>query len=161
MQMRPIDLTDRPAPPFSLDDAQGTQRTLASWLGTWLVLYFYPRANTPGCTREGVEFTSVLPDFTALGATVVGISPDTPKTLCNFAAKHSLGVTLLSDRDRSVAEPYGVLQMKRLYGKESLGIVRTTLLVDPEGVVRHVWSPVKLEGHAEDVLSTLADLVQR
>ena len=92
---------------------------------------------------------------------MVGISPDTPKTLCNFAAKHYLGVTLLSDRDRSVAEHYGVLQMKRLYGKESLGIVRTTLLVDPEGVVRHVWSPVKLEGHAEDVLSTLADLVQR
>lgn len=161
MDIRPLDLMDRAAPAFALEDAAGVARNLHDWHGSWLVLYFYPRANTPGCTREGVEFTGVLPALAALGAEVAGVSPDSPKTLCGFAAKHALGVTLLSDRDRSVAERYGVVQIKRSYGKESLGIVRTTLLVDPEGVVRHVWSPVKLEGHAQDVVATLADLVQR
>jgi peroxiredoxin Q/BCP len=144
-----------PAPDFALADKDGTTHTLQSFNGRWLVLYFYPRANTPGCTPEGKDFTDLLPRFEALGCTVAGVSPDSLKSLCNFAQKQELAVTLLSDKEKDAASAYGVYRMKKSYGKESPGIVRSTFLIDPAGILRRVWSPVTVDGHAAAVLDAL------
>ncbi|MFV0422192.1 peroxiredoxin [Oleidesulfovibrio sp.] len=143
------------APDFALEDKDGNVVTLKSFSGKWLVLYFYPRANTPGCTREGKEFTEMLPRFKALGCEVAGVSPDSLKALCNFAAKQELQVMLLSDKEKDCASAYGVYRMKKSYGKESMGVVRSTFLIDPQGIISRIWSPVKLEGHVQEVLDTL------
>lgn len=144
-----------PAPDFALQDKDDSVVTLNSFAGKWLVLYFYPRANTPGCTREGKEFTDLLPRFHALGCEVAGVSPDSLKALCNFATKQQLEVMLLSDKEKDCASAYGVYRMKKSYGKESMGVVRSTFLIDPQGIIRKVWSPVKVDGHVQDVLDVL------
>lgn len=146
------------APDFNLADATGTYRSLADHAGHWLVLYFYPKASTPGCTREAKDFTCLLPDFSAAGARVAGVSPDSPKAIGNFTMRQELGVTLLSDPERACARAYGAFGTKLMYGKTVTGIVRSTFLIDPDGVVRAVWSPVRLEGHAQAVLHELDKL---
>ncbi len=146
------------APDFTLPDQDGTLRSLDDFSGSWLVLYFYPKDNTSGCTLEAVDFTTRAGDFKKLNAAVAGISPDSHASHRKFIDKHGLGITLLSDSDRKVLKQYGVWQIKKLYGKESYGVVRSTFLIDPEGTIRHVWEKVKVKGHVEEVLDSLKKL---
>lgn len=120
-----------------------------------LVVYFYPKDNTPGCTTEGLDFNRLLPEFTALGYTVVGISRDSVKTHQNFCAKQGFRFPLLSDTDESVCRQFDVIKLKKLYGKESLGIERSTFVLDKQGEISHEWRQVKVAGHAQTVLDTL------
>lgn len=124
--------------------------------GHWVVLYFYPRDQTPGCTLEALDFSALLPQFREKGALVLGISKDSLKKHVAFCAKSNLAVPLLSDADGDVSERFGVWQEKQMAGRKYMGIVRSTFLIDPEGVVRKVWSPVKTAGHAKAVLTELS-----
>lgn len=146
------------APDFCLPDQDGQEVCLHDLRGRWVVLYFYPKDNTSGCTLEAIQFTQHLDAFQERGATVIGVSPDPPPTHRRFAEKHNLRVRLLSDPEHRVLEQYGVWQKKRRYGKEYWGVARTTFLIDPEGRIAWVWPNVKVQGHAEEVLSTLIAL---
>ena len=128
--------------------------------GSWVVLYFYPKDNTPGCTTEALDFTAHLEEFQALGATVLGVSPDSVKKHQNFIAKKELKVTLLSDEEKEVCQAYGVWQLKKNYGREYMGVVRSTFLIDPDGIIRATWEKVRVKGHVEEVLNKLRELVQ-
>jgi peroxiredoxin Q/BCP len=141
---------DGPAPDFTLPSAEGDV-TLSS-LNRPVVLYFYPRDDTPGCTKEAIAFTGLMPEFEAAGVAVYGISKDPVAKHEKFAAKHDLGVPLLSDAEGDVCERYGVWVEKNMYGKTSMGIERATFLIDAAGTVREVWRKVKVPGHAEAVL---------
>ncbi|MFN3076419.1 MAG: peroxiredoxin [Alphaproteobacteria bacterium] len=143
------------APDFTLPVDGGATLSLRELRGRWVVLYFYPRDNTPGCTTEALDFRDFAPDFAALGAVVVGISRDSVKSHDGFKAKHALPFLLASDEDASVCQAYGVWQEKTRYGRTSLGIERSTFLIDAAGVVREVWSKVKVADHAAAVLSAL------
>ncbi len=129
--------------------------TLSGYTDGWLVLYFYPKDNTPGCTTEGLDFDALLPQFRRAGATVLGVSRDSSKSHANFRAKQGFRFDLASDADGVLCNAFGVIQPKKLYGREYLGIVRSTFLIDPQGVVRAVWRPVKVRGHAQAVLAAL------
>ena len=146
------------APSFNLESSTGDAVSRESFSGKWLVLYFYPKDNTSGCTTEAVDFTEHLSAFAALEAEVVGVSPDSTQSHCNFIEKHALKVTLLSDPDKKALEAYDAWAPKKMYGREFLGVIRSTFLIDPKGVVRAVWPKVKVSGHVEDVLATLKDL---
>lgn len=146
------------APAFSLDNQDGVRMKLSDFAGSWLVLYFYPKDNTSGCTLEAVDFTAALKDFKKLNAAVVGVSPDSVKSHQNFCTKHNLGVTLLSDPDHTMLEKYGVWKEKSMYGRKYMGVERTTVLIDPESKVRRVWEKVKVEGHVDDVKKSLVEL---
>ena len=139
--------------PLALSD--GSTTTLADFAGRWLVLYFYPKDSTPGCTVEGNDFNALLPQFRKLGASVLGVSRDSLKSHQNFCTKQGFGFPRVSDADSKLCDAFGVIQPKKLYGREFIGIVRSTFLVDPEGVVRAEWRKVKVPGHAGDVLETL------
>lgn len=141
--------------PLALGD--GGTVTLGDYAGSWLVLYFYPKDNTPGCTTEGRDFQALLNDFRKLGADVLGVSKDSVKTHANFCAKQGFEFPLVSDADERLCRAFGVIQPKKLYGREYEGIVRSTYLIDPEGRIAHVWQPVKVPGHAQAVLDTLKD----
>jgi thioredoxin-dependent peroxiredoxin len=147
--------TGAKAPDFTLPDADGNRVSLKEHRGSWVLLYFYPRDNTSGCTTEAVDFTSRLRDFKALGAEVIGISPDSAESHRKFIDKHGLGITLLSDTGRTVVKRYGAWQIKKMYGKESYGVVRSTFLIDPSGIIRQVWEKVRVAGHADDVVKAL------
>jgi peroxiredoxin Q/BCP len=146
------------APEFSLPNQDGKEVRLADFQGRWVILYFYPKDNTPGCTREAIDFTRHLPELENLGAVVLGVSPDSTKSHCNFQQKHSLKVTLLSDPTHQVLSAYGAWKPKKLYGREFLGVVRSTFLIDPQQKIAHIWMPVNVNGHVEDVLHTLQHL---
>ena len=146
------------APDFCLPMAADREFCLKDREKGWLVLYFYPKDNTSGCTREAVDFTLHQPDFRKLGAEVVGISRDSPASHEKFAAKHGLGVTLLSDPDHLVTEAYGAWALKKMYGKESFGVIRSTLLIDPEEKIAYIWRRVKVDGHANAVIERLQKL---
>jgi peroxiredoxin Q/BCP len=143
------------APDFSLPDSQGNIVTLKDFFGKWLVIYFYPKDNTPGCTTEALEFSEYLEKFQAAGATIVGVSPDSEKSHCKFIEKHNLTIQLLSDSEHQMAENYGVWGLKKFMGKEYLGILRSTFLVDPQGQIAHIWKNVKVKGHVVEVWQTL------
>jgi peroxiredoxin Q/BCP len=146
------------APDFCLPDGEGKDVCLSDFGGRWVVLYFYPKDNTKGCTLEALDFTAMKEDFATHNAVVIGVSRDSSKSHANFTTKHDLDLVLLSDPERSVHEQYGVWQLKKMYGKESFGTVRSTFLIDPEGVVRHVWEKVKVADHAGQVLEKLREL---
>lgn len=148
----------RKAPAFSLADQTGAKRTLAEHAGRWVVLYFYPKDDTPGCTREACDFTAGVAAFAKLRATVLGVSRDTVASHAKFAAKHALKLTLLSDPDHTTLEAYGAWGEKTLYGKKSVGVIRSTVLVDPKGVVAHHWKKVRVDGHVDAVRAKLAEL---
>ena len=148
----------KPFAQFSLPDQNGVVRGPGDYAGKWLVVYFYPKDNTSGCTLEAKSFTDLAGQFADHGAVIVGVSPDSVKSHCGFIAKHGLGITLLSDPDHALLEAAGAWQKKKLYGKEHMGVVRSTALVDPQGVVREVWTKVKAAGHAEEVLARLRQL---
>lgn len=148
------------APAFALENQDGKKVKLSDFAGSWLVLYFYPKDNTSGCTLEAVDFTSALASFKKMGATVVGVSPDSVKSHQNFCAKHKLGITLLSDPDHTALEKYGVWKEKSMYGKKYMGVERTTVLIDPESKVRAIWEKVKVNGHVDEVKAALASLAK-
>ena len=141
-----------PAPDFTLPRDGGGEVSLAGLKGRTVVLYFYPKDDTSGCTKEAIAFTGLGPEFEKLGATVLGVSKDAVAKHDKFKAKHELGVTLLSDEDSDVCERYGVWVEKSMYGKKYMGIERATFLIDAEGRVAEVWRKVKVPGHAEAVL---------
>jgi thioredoxin-dependent peroxiredoxin len=145
------------APSCSTTNTAGAPITIEDYAGQWLVLYFYPKDNTPGCTTEAIDFTQLLPEFQKLGAKVVGVSPDSVATHCKFIAKQNLQIELLSDPDHQMAEAYGVWQLKKFMGKEYMGIVRSTFAIDPQGNLAQIWPKVKVKGHAAAVLEWLAN----
>lgn len=149
-----IDTGDR-IPDLPLALSSGTAATLSGYAGQWLVLYFYPKDSTPGCTTEGLDFNALLPRFQRTGAAVLGVSRDSLKSHRNFCAKQGFRFDLVSDADGVVCDAFGVVQPKKLYGREYLGIVRSTFLIDPAGVVYEKWQPVKVPGHAQAVLDAL------
>jgi len=146
------------APAFELADQDGNLVSLGSLAGSWVVLYFYPKDDTPGCTVEACEFTSSIADFEGLDAMVVGCSPDAPEKHRKFIAKHGLEVRLLSDPDHQVLERYGAWGEKRMYGRTTMGVIRSTVLIDPAGRVAHVWPRVQARGHAAEVRGRLEEL---
>ena len=136
----------------------GDTATLADYAGAWVVLYFYPKDSTPGCTTEGLDFNALLPKFKKLNATVLGVSRDSVRSHDNFCAKQGFRFPLVSDADEALCKAFDVIHEKNMYGKKVLGIVRSTFLIDPEGRIRDLWRPVKVAGHAEAVLASLKAL---
>lgn len=153
------DITENtPAPAFDLATDGDGRVSLEGLKDKNVVLYFYPKADTPGCTTEGQDFSVLIDRFTAANAVVIGVSRDTVKKLDRFKAKHDLKVVLGSDEDGVVTEAWGVWVLKKLYGREYMGIERATFLIDGQGVVRRAWRNVKVKGHAEEVLAAVETL---
>ena len=152
------DLLGHPFPAFSLQDDQGATVTNKDLKGRWTVLYAYPKDSTPGCTTEACDFRDNLARVQSLGAVVYGISRDSLKSHVNFITKQSLPFRLLSDPDCALLKPLGAFGRKVMYGKEMEGIIRSTYLIDPKGILRHVWPKVSVKGHVEEVLALLAGL---
>ena len=123
-----------------------------------MVLYFYPKDNTPGCTTEAIDFTALSPQFQQLNAVILGVSPDSAKSHCRFIEKHNLTIQLLSDTEHQLAEIYQVWGLKKFMGKEYMGIKRSTFLIDPQGNIAYIWSNVKVKAHSEAVLKKLEEL---
>ena len=143
------------APEIALPDENGDVHRLADQLGRWTIVYFYPADDTPGCNTEACQFRDLDEEVRDTGADVWGISPDGASSHRRFREKFDLPFTLLSDEDHAVAEAYGAWVLKSNYGREYMGIQRSSFLVDPEGRVAHVWPKVKADGHAADVLAAL------
>ena len=146
------------APKFNLPEAEGKNIALNDLIGQWIILYFYPKDMTSGCTMEALEFTAMKPEFEKEGAVVIGVSADSPSSHVKFKEKNKLTHKLLSDEDKKTLEDYGVWQTKKMYGKEFKGIVRSTFIIDPEGKVAFIWPKVKVQGHAEEVFKTFKEL---
>jgi peroxiredoxin Q/BCP len=143
------------APAFSAQDQSGSTVSLAQHAGKYVVLYFYPKDDTPGCTVEACAFRDDHSALTAAGAVVLGVSPDDAKSHTKFIAKYSLPFALLADTDNAVAKAYGAWGEKSMYGRTYMGILRSTFLIGPDGVVKHAWPKVKPEGHSAEVLAAL------
>jgi len=145
------------APAFTLQDETGRKFALSGQKSKWAVVYFYPRDNTSGCTKEACEFTSLFKQFEKLDATVIGISPDSQESHRKFIEKQALKVKLLSDPAHKVMSKYGAWGTKMMYGKKHMGVIRSTFLIDPKGKIAHVWYKVKAAGHAEKVIEKLGE----
>lgn len=145
------------APAFFLPDQDEKEVSLKVLRGKWVVLYFYPRDNTPGCTVEANEFTAVAEEFEKLGAVILGVSRDSAASHRKFICKENLKVRLLTDAYHSVMEDYGVWQLKTMYGKEAMGIIRSTFLIDPEGRISRSWYKVRVKGHVDEVKASLME----
>jgi peroxiredoxin Q/BCP len=152
--------TGQSAPDFTLTDQHGQPVTLAQFRGTTVVLYFYPKDDTPGCTREACAFRDTRAAYEATGAKVIGVSPDSPASHKKFAAKYELPFTLVADPEKMACQNYGVWKEKNLYGKKSMGVERTTFIIDGAGIVRKVFPRVKVDGHSDQVLDVLWSLQQ-
>lgn len=146
------------APDFTLPDKDGNERSLSDFRGKKVVLYFYSKDNTSGCTRQANAFAALYDEFKAIGAEVIGISKDSAASHAKFAEKHSLPFVLLADPERQAIEAYGVWQEKKLYGKVNMGVVRTTFIIDENGVILKIMPKVKPDTNAADVLAFLKDL---
>ncbi len=146
------------APEFSLPDKDNKQVSLKDFRGKYVILYFYPKDNTPACTTEAIGFTGILPALQKLDAVVIGISPDSPESHAKFIEKKDLKVILLSDVDKKVIKKYGKWGKKKFRGKEYIGVIRSTFLIDQNGKIAHIWSKVLVKGHPEDVESVLKEL---
>ena len=149
------------APAFSLPDQQGTIHTLSAYRGRPVVLFFYPKDDTSGCTREACGFRDTLPDFSKVQAQVFGVSILDTASKAKFAAKYDLNFPLLADEDHAVCEAYGVWQEKSMYGRKYMGVARTTYLIDASGTVARRWDAVKVEDHAAEVLEAVNQLGAR
>ena len=145
------------APSFCLPDAQRTTICLENFKGKWVVLYFYPRDNTPGCTLEAMQFNASLEKFADVGAQVIGVSADSPESHRKFAQKHDLSILLLSDEEHTVLKAYDAWKPKTMYGKEFFGTQRDTFLIDPDGTIVAVWRKISPKGHAEEVKAVLLE----
>jgi peroxiredoxin Q/BCP len=144
------------APDIRVHTDTGGDFRLSDLKGKRVVLYFYPRANTPGCTTEACEFRDGIKAFAKKGAAVVGVSPDKPAAQANFKAKYDLPLTLLADEDRAAAQAYGVWREKNMYGKKVMGIERSTFVIGPDGKIEKIYAKVKAQGHAAEVLAGLS-----
>jgi thioredoxin-dependent peroxiredoxin len=151
-------MTGSPAPDFALPDQTGTPVSLSGLAGKWVILYFYPKDDTPGCTTEACEFTDVLGELASLDAVVLGCSPDSAASHTRFIAKHSLKVRLLSDPSHQVMVRYGAWGEKTMYGRTTQGVIRSTVIIDPSGTVADHWPTVKAAGHAAAVRDRLLAL---
>lgn len=149
---------DKKIPTFSLPSTGGRTFKPADAAGKKLVMYFYPRDNTPGCTTEGVAFRDLHADFRKAGAVIVGVSPDSLKSHEKFKEKMSFPFELLADEDHAVCDLFEVYKEKSLYGRKYMGVERSTFLIDEEGVLKHEWRKVKVPGHAQEVLAAVKDL---
>lgn len=146
------------APAFSLKKEDDSTVTLSDFKGKWVVLYFYPKDDTPGCTTEACDFTAGLKAFEKLDAVVLGCSPDSTESHRKFIAKYKLKVSLLSDPEKDTMKTYGAWGEKMMYGKAMVGVIRSTVIVNPEGKIARHWARVKAAGHAEVVRQTLSEL---
>jgi peroxiredoxin Q/BCP len=146
------------APSFTLLDQDDQKVKLGDLEGGWVVLYFYPKDDTPGCTVEACDFTAGLKDFEKLDTTVIGCSPDSTERHRKFIAKYKLKIRLLSDPEHEVLEKYGAWGEKNMYGRKTMGVIRSTVLIDPAGKVARHWPKVKAQGHAEEVQAALKEL---
>ncbi|MCK9365996.1 MAG: peroxiredoxin [Metallibacterium scheffleri] len=142
-------------PDLPLALSGGTSARLKDYAGHWLVLYFYPKDNTPGCTTEGIEFNALLQKFLRRKAVVLGVSRDSLKSHQNFCAKQGFKFDLVSDADAALCQAFGVIKLKNMYGKQVLGIERSTFLIAPDGTLAHAWRGVKVPGHAQAVLDAI------
>jgi peroxiredoxin Q/BCP len=147
------------APGFTLQDGDGEKTSFSGLKGNWVVLYFYPKDDTQGCTTEALDFSRLSGEFEKLNAVVLGLSPDSVASHEKFTKKHDLAVRLLSDPDHIALEKYGVWQMKKMYGREYMGVVRTTILINPAGKIVEIWEKVRVKNHAEHVLEKLREMV--
>ena len=144
-----------PAPEFSLNDDEGRTRVLSEFIGTKVVLYFYPKDDTPGCTTEACNFRDDYSAYVDAGITILGISPDSVESHQKFREKYRLPFSLLADEDHKVAEAFGVWGKKKFMGKEYMGVLRTTFIVDEKGRIAHVFEDVKPADHSKEILSLL------
>ena len=154
---RRLDIGDTP-PAFTLPNDSGSTTSLSDFAGERVVVYFYPKANTPGCTTEACDFRDSLTQLNDLGVKLVGISPDPVDKLAKFREDHDLNFPLLSDEDKTITTAYGVFKEKSMYGKTFMGIERSTFLIGADGKILRVWRKVKVPGHAEEVLEAVRDL---
>lgn len=146
------------APDFTLPNQDGTAVKLSKLKGQAVVLYFYPKDDTSGCTTEAKDFTALLPQFKAAGVAVFGVSPNSAESHQKFRAKHNLGVNLIADEERKAIEAYGTWVEKSMYGKKYMGVERATFLIGADGKIARVWTKVKVKGHADEVLAAAQDL---
>ena len=154
-----MEINDK-APEFTALDQNGESVALKNFRGKWVVLYFYPRADTPGCTIEACSFRDSFRKIGNAGAVVVGVSPDEPSAQKKFEEKYDLPFTLVADADKKISEAYGVIQEKNMYGKKVMGVARTTFVIGPDGIIKHAFRKVKPEGHADEVLEYLKGAVK-
>ncbi len=145
-------------PDFCLPNQDEEEICFRDIKGRWIVLYFYPRDNTSGCTTEASDFTDELIDFRELDAVILGVSPDTPRKHRNFIKKYNLKITLLADTNKELAKKFGVWQLKKSYGREYKGIVRSTFLISPDGKIANKWEKVRVKGHVQEVKKRLIEL---
>lgn len=150
----------QPAPDFSLSDQTGQLHSLKDYLGQWVLIYFYPKDDTPGCTTEACNLRDNFPQFKKLKAVVLGISVDTIKSHQKFVTKYQLPFTLLADEDKSAVKKYGVWQKKKFMGREYMGIVRNSFLINPKGKIAKIYEGVKPAEHADEVLADLKLLMK-
>lgn len=148
------------APEFCLKNQDEVEICLKDLKGKWVVLYFYPKDNTPGCTTEACDFTNELEEFEKLDAVILGVSPDSCQKHRNFIEKKNLKITLLCDEEKEVLKAYGAWGIKKMYGKEYEGVIRTTYLIDPNGNIAYVWPKVRVKGHVEKVKEKLKELIE-
>jgi thioredoxin-dependent peroxiredoxin len=146
------------APAFTGTTEANEKIRLSQFKGKYVVLYFYPKDNTPGCTVEAKEFRDEQDDFEGANAVVIGISPDDAESHLKFITRFELNFSLVADENHKIAEKYGVWAEKSMYGKKYMGVQRTTFLIDPKGKIAHVWPKVRAEGHADQVLKVLAEI---
>jgi thioredoxin-dependent peroxiredoxin len=147
--------TGKPAPDFTLVDQHGNKMTLSKFKGSPIVLYFYPKDDTPGCTKEACAFRDDFADYQKAGAKILGVSPDAVTSHAKFVKKYELPFPLLADTDHTVCELFGVWKEKSMYGKKYMGVERTTYVIDGKGIVRQIFSKVKVDGHSPAVLEAV------
>ncbi len=158
-KMTEIPQVGQPAPNFVAENKDGNSVSLQDKLGRWIVLYFYPKDNTPGCTTEAKDFTKYADKFEELGADIIGVSPDSAKSHSKFIDKYNLSIELLTDPEHQIIEAYGAWRLKKFMGKEYMGVVRSTFLISPNGKIARVWDKVRVKAHVEKVLQELQEQV--
>ncbi len=146
------------APNFEAHIEGGNKINLNDYRGKWIILYFYPKDNTSGCTTEACSFRDSMDIITKEGAEVIGVSPDSVKSHENFIAKHNLNFHLVSDTEKEICTKYDVIGEKNMYGKKVMGLIRTTYIINPEGIISHIFSNVRVKGHVEKVIEKLIEL---
>jgi peroxiredoxin Q/BCP len=148
------------APDFCLPDPGRGEICLANQREKWVILYFYPKDNTSGCTMEALEFTAAEKEFKEKNAVILAASPDSLRSHTNFREKHGLTINLLSDNDKETLQEYGAWQLKKMYGREYMGVVRSTFIIDPDGYIAYIWPKVRVKGHVDAVMAKLEELQQ-
>ena len=146
------------APNFCLPDPERGEICLEDQRGNWVILYFYPKDNTSGCTLEALEFTAAEDEFKEKNAIILATSPDSLRSHTKFRDRHALSINLLSDPEKKTLQAYGAWQLKKMYGREYMGVQRSTYIIDPEGKIAHIWPKVRVKGHVEAVMEKLVEL---